>query len=110
MLYNIIDLFQSLYSVKKKLRYTFKDKQKTLPYSYMYFQFCFKNSFIYFYYLSEESRIPWFGIAAGFVLGLVIVIADETIAEKSVLEFALVKLLVIAATTGLGYGIALAYR
>ena len=59
---------------------------------------------------SEEARAPFYGTGIGFVVGLIIVIADETVAPRPVLNYSVLKLLLIASLVGVGYVGSLVYK
>lgn len=60
--------------------------------------------------LSEEARVPYYGIGGGFLIGLIIVIADETVAPRPVLNHAILKLILLLAVVAVGYCGALIYK
>ena len=59
---------------------------------------------------SEEARVPLYGTSIGFVVGLIIVIADETVAPRPVLDYTVLKLILIASLVGVGYVGSLVYK
>ena len=59
---------------------------------------------------SEEARVPFYGTGIGFVVGLLIVIADETVAPRPVLNYSILKLILIASLVGVGYVGSLVYK
>jgi len=57
-----------------------------------------------------EVQTPWLGAGIGFVIGVLIVVGDHILANKSVLINPVLKVLVVLVMAAVGYGIARVYR
>jgi len=57
-----------------------------------------------------ESRMPWFGIALGAVVGILLIVGDELVSKKPLLKNDLVRSLVLTGLVTVCYGLALLYR
>lgn len=62
------------------------------------------------FHFAEERRVPWYGSGLGFLIGLMLVIADETVAPRPVLDNTVLKLLLVGALLAVGYFGAVAYK
>lgn len=86
--------------------------------------------------ISEEDRVPWMGTLFGGITGLIIVIGDEFATAKPAIpvcynkpivfihysefisisvmtlyfQYLIIKIFLVVALAGIGYGVAIAYR
>ena len=60
-------------------------------------------------FFPDESRIPWYGTGLGFLIGVLIVVADETLTKRPVLNYTILKIILVLAVLGVGYCGALIY-
>jgi len=57
-----------------------------------------------------ESRMPWFGVALGAVVGILLIVSDELVSKKPLLKDDLVRSLVLTGLVTVCYSFALLYR